>query len=213
MENEFKNESFQPEQIETNEPRGPQFDDSGADNSLYEKIAAAKNNGWGASVASFVSANRAVLLPFAALIAALALGLGAIAILNDEQEPIQLTDIPVAQEQAQQYEQDEAEEQPQPERESAIIATTSGVTVAANAGDGITHLARRVITQELASSGVTLSAEQLVYAEDYLQNRTGTYGLEVGQEVSFSAADIADAIEGAQNLQDWQIENLQHYTV
>lgn len=211
MENEFKNESFQPEQIGTNEPRGPQFDDSGADASLYEKIAAAKNNGWGASVTSFARDNRAVLLPFAALVAALALGLGAIAIFNDEQAPIQLTDIPAVEEHIQERDGGNGEQISEPE-ESVIITTSTSATVTAEAGDGITHLARRVIAQELASSGMVLNDEQLVYAEDYLQNRTGDYGLEIGQEVSFDAADISNAIAGAQNLSDWQLENLQQYT-
>jgi hypothetical protein len=219
MENEYKNESFQPEEITGEEPRGPQFDDRTASQLLSEKIAAAKNNGWGSSVTVFVEKNRATLLPLVALIASIGLGLGAIALLNDDQAPIQLTDTSIEEEVEETAETPSATRElpaaseEEEEKPTVGSADGQGVSVTASAGDGITHLARFVIAEELSASGTTLSAEQLVYAEDYLQNRTGDYGLEVGQEVSFEANDIADAISGAQNLTDWQLENLQQYTM
>lgn len=216
MENEYKNESFQPEEITQEEPRGPQFDDRTASQLLSEKIAAAKNNGWGASVTVFVEKHRAILLPLVALVASLGLGLGAITVLNDEQAPIQLTDTSIEEEMEGVVETPVAEEPTVTieEEEEPVVVTTDHevVSVTANVGNGITHLARIVIAEELSANGMTLTAEQLVYAEDYLQNRTGDYGLQIGQEVSFDTNDIADAISGAQNLTDWQIENLQQYT-
>ncbi|MEX0916592.1 MAG: hypothetical protein WDZ44_00600, partial [Candidatus Spechtbacterales bacterium] len=186
MENEYKNESFQPEEITTEEPRGPKFDDRSATNVLYEKIAAAKNNGWGATTRVFVEKNRATLLPLVALIASIALGLGAIAILDKEQAPIQLAEAPVVEEPATTEELPVALEEDAYEEEPTTVVVNEGtLSVTASAGDGITHLARRVITEELSANTISLSAEQLVYAEDYLQNRTGCYGLEVGEEVSF----------------------------
>ncbi len=89
----------------------------------------------------------------------------------------------------------------------------SSIIMTAQAGDGITHLARRTIQQTLLENDIELSAEQLVYAEDYLQNMTGSQWLEIGQTVEFSQDDIGGAINAAQGLQDWQVQNLTQYTM
>jgi len=212
MENEYKDDSFQPEPVNSPEPRGPQFDDSAESSTLYERIKEAKNNGWSMSTRTFISTHRSTLLPLVALVAAVALGLGAIALLNEDQAPIQIatetprtTETPVSG-------INQPEEEEKPAESPTIERSKNAVTLQASAGDGITHLARRAIADELSQQNKQLSAEQLVYAEDYLQNRTGDYGLEVGQDVSFSAQDISDAISSAQNLQTWQLENLQQFT-
>lgn len=215
MDNEQKNEDFRTDEIQ--EPRGPQFDDSAPEESIYERIAKAKNSGWGKQVNDFVSEHRATLIPLASLVLAVALGLGAIALLNDKEVGIDLTDKGALQEETQeptapQQSPEEPSEpsggtrEPQTEQvEGAIIAT-------AQAGDGITHLARRIIAERLQESGRSLNAEQLVYAEDYLQKATGSYLLEVGQDVSFSADDIESAIDSALELQQWQLDSLQRFT-
>jgi len=102
------------------------------------------------------------------------------------------------------------------ERESLeqklVERTNSGIQVIALVGDGITHLARRAVVNQLDYKEMSLNDEQLVYAEDYLQNRTGDYWLEVGQILEFHYVDVDNSIESAQQLQDWQIQNLMQYT-
>ena len=89
--------------------------------------------------------------------------------------------------------------------------SAESITVVASYGNGITHLARSVINAYLKTNGLNLNAEQIIYAEDYLQNLTGSYGLEVGQEINFSTIDIREAINQATTLTDRQIQNLSKY--
>lgn len=217
MDNEQKNEDFRTDEVQ--EPRGPQFDDSAPEESIYERIAKAKNNGWGKQVNDFVSQHRATLIPLASLVLAVALGLGAIALLNDKEVGIDLTDNGALQEEVQEpaAPQQSPEEPSEPsegaqEQEPQTEQVEGAVIATAQAGDGITHLARRVIAERLQESGRSLNAEQLIYAEDYLQNATGSYPLEVGQDVSFSADDIESAIDSALELQQWQLDSLQRFT-
>jgi len=86
------------------------------------------------------------------------------------------------------------------------------ITKTATAGDGITHLARRALADYLQESGKSLSDEQKIYAEDYVQNRIGSEFLEVGQKLSFSKELLREAVESAESLENWQIENLKQYT-
>lgn len=92
-----------------------------------------------------------------------------------------------------------------------VAVSADAITVSAQRGDGITHLARRAITEYLQNSGKTLSAEQKVYAEDYVQNKTGSEMLEIGQKLSFSNDLLKEALEKAEVLEAWQIENLKQY--
>ena len=92
-----------------------------------------------------------------------------------------------------------------------LVVTSNSTTVAAVAGSGVTHLARTAVKQHIETNNIALSAEQVVYAEDYLQNLTGNYDLEIGQEIDFSTTDIQTAVSNAQNLTQWQIENLSKY--
>ena len=83
----------------------------------------------------------------------------------------------------------------------------------AEAGEGITHLARKALKEYLKDKGdLNLSPEQKIYIEDYLQNRTGDRFLELGEKISFSESLIAEAINQAQQLTPEQLENLQQYS-
>ena len=86
------------------------------------------------------------------------------------------------------------------------------VMVSAQQGDGITHLARKSLMYWLEQNGESLTDEQRVYAEDYIQNQTGTHWLEIGQTLSFDNDLIQEAFNAAQGLQDWQLDNLSQYT-
>ncbi len=77
--------------------------------------------------------------------------------------------------------------------------------------EGVTHLARRAIKEYLSSAGENLSAEQKIYAEDYLKRKTGSRLLKVGEKIEFSKDTIKQGIEKAKGLNQKQIENLSKY--
>jgi hypothetical protein len=83
----------------------------------------------------------------------------------------------------------------------------------AEAGEGITHLARKALKQYLfeKGEGLNLTPEHKIYIEDYLQNKTGDYTLKIGQKVTFSENLIREAIEKAQTLTSQQLQNLTKY--
>jgi len=83
----------------------------------------------------------------------------------------------------------------------------------AEAGEGITHLARKALREYLEDKGgPDLTPEQKIYIEDYLQNRIGDRPLELGEKISFSENLITEAIDRAQQLTPEQLENLQQYS-
>lgn len=86
------------------------------------------------------------------------------------------------------------------------------VMVSAQYGEGITHLARKSLIYWMERNGTSLSDEQRVYAEDYIQNYTGTQWLDLGETLAFDNDLIQEAYTAAQGLADWQIENLSQYT-
>lgn len=88
----------------------------------------------------------------------------------------------------------------------------SSITQTAKPGDGITHLARRALKEHLTASSKSLSPEQKIYAEDYVQNRVGEESLAIGQKLSFSTDLLSEAVEQAEQLEQWEIENLTQYT-
>ena len=85
----------------------------------------------------------------------------------------------------------------------------------AQAGDGITHLARRATTRWLAdnAAGYEITNEHRIYIEDYIQNQLGTDWLEVDDSRTISFALIAEAVERAGQLNESQLRNLHGYTV
>lgn len=86
-------------------------------------------------------------------------------------------------------------------------------TITAERGDGITHLARKAFGEYLKETGQgsDLTPEHKIYIEDYMQNRTGSQKISVGQQLSFSESLITDAISSAKTLSPKSLENLQKY--
>ena len=86
-------------------------------------------------------------------------------------------------------------------------------TITTNAGEGITHLARRALKMytEETSNGSDLTKEQKVYAEDYIQNRVGNEKIDTGHQETFSESLIKDAISNANNLSEESLKNLTKY--
>ncbi len=89
-----------------------------------------------------------------------------------------------------------------------------GYVVDAQKGEGITHLARRALAEYMADKGncEDLTKEHKIYIEDYLQNRTGTEWLQLGETRSFSDNLIEEAIDASGTLGDKQLENLEQFS-
>lgn len=86
-------------------------------------------------------------------------------------------------------------------------------TATASKGDGITHLARKALEEYIqeTANGSDLTKEQKIYAEDYIQNRTGNEKINTGHQETFSENLIKDAISNANNLSEKSLENLTKY--
>jgi hypothetical protein len=84
----------------------------------------------------------------------------------------------------------------------------------AQAGDGLTHLARRASTRWLADNqaGYAVTNEHRIYIEDYIQNKLGTDRLSVDESRTISFDLIAEAVQSAGQLNDQQLHNLSGYT-
>jgi len=81
-------------------------------------------------------------------------------------------------------------------------------------GDGITKLARRALErysdENVASPD--LSPEHKVFVEDYIQNRIGDRGLEMGETITISEDLIVEAINESQNLSVQELEHLKNFS-
>lgn len=99
--------------------------------------------------------------------------------------------------------------------EPKVASDDEKITATAQPGEGITHLARRALAEYLEKNNLTgeLSAEQKIYIEDYLQNRTGTEMLALGETRTFSNALIAEAVDASKQLDEKQLKNLEKYVV
>ncbi|MDI6602599.1 MAG: hypothetical protein QME57_00570 [Patescibacteria group bacterium] len=84
----------------------------------------------------------------------------------------------------------------------------------AEAGEGITHLARKALQKYLSEKGqdLNLSPEHKIYIEDYIQKKTGDGWLMLGETLTFSEELIVEAINKAQQLTPDQLENLKQYS-
>lgn len=213
----------------------PQFTESVSMDDIQARIQAAKSNGWGAQLAGFVSQNKKRVLVLISIIALFA----ASSYLSDKSNEVTGADkksagvagvsqnlpdftdssdnqsaspVPLDIKLGEDGQVIINEKNPVETPEQEVIETSDAITVAAQYGEGITHLARYALADYLADSKKTLSAEQKVYAEDYVQNKTGLEMLEIGQKLTFSKDLLGDAVDKAEALESWQIENLTQYT-
>lgn len=185
---------------------GPKFN-SGVD----KKIAQAQNNGWGKQFEKFMQEKKYTLLVAIGIITLMAVGFFIGNTLNTDTLPASFTSqIGTVTDKSILF----AETGTTNNGSVQVTSSFDGniVTEIAQTGDGITHLARKALAIYLINSTTELNAEQLVYAEDFLQNLTGTQLLNVGEIITFSAQDIKTAITGALGLTDLQLENLKLYT-
>lgn len=191
-------------------------------------------DGWGAKLSKWIKDNfSSVILP---VIALLILG-GGIYLYSQNQATaptVNQPDSKVALEQEKQTEEEptekdqkqqskqksqaekteEKEKQDQPEKETmGGPESAETMTMTAEKGEGITHLARGALKQYLTQNEdrPDLTAEQKIYVEDYLQDHQGSHGLEIGEKVSFSKDLIKEAVNASQNLNQQQLNNITQY--
>lgn len=91
--------------------------------------------------------------------------------------------------------------------------TDQGYVEVAQAGDGITHLARRATNRWLAENqaGYSVSDEHRIFIEDYIQNQLGSGQLELGGSQTISFDLIKEAVAAAEQLNEQQLQNLTQY--
>lgn len=95
----------------------------------------------------------------------------------------------------------------------AVEIKEEAIIVSAIRGDGVTHLAREALREYLkADSNIKLSAEQKIYIEDFLKDKTASTRIATGESKTFSKDTIKQAVDRAQNLTEKQIQNLTQYT-
>jgi hypothetical protein len=84
----------------------------------------------------------------------------------------------------------------------------------ARSGEGVTHLARRAVSQYLAArvDAVEMTPEHRVYAEDYIQKQIGEKPLDLGEKLNISENLVREAVEHSQGLTETQLENLKQFS-
>lgn len=101
-----------------------------------------------------------------------------------------------------------------PEAEEIKILLPKVYEETAEAGEGITHLARKALRDYLKENGNSwnLTPEHKIYIEDYLQNKIGNFSLQLGQKLTFSEELIKEAIDSALQLTPQELANLTQYS-
>lgn len=86
-------------------------------------------------------------------------------------------------------------------------------TETTQAGEGVTHLARRALHGYLHEKGISdLTAEHKVFVEDYLAKNAGYAALEIGNTRTFETSTLDQAIAAARALTPSQLQNLEQYS-
>jgi FtsZ-interacting cell division protein ZipA len=93
-----------------------------------------------------------------------------------------------------------------------IQKSDTKITIKANAGDGVTHLARKAVAEYSKDKEITLSKEQKIYAETVLKNKYYKHHLNLSQELEFEISDLAETVEKSQNLSEKEIQAWSKYT-
>ncbi|MDP3997435.1 MAG: hypothetical protein U1C49_01690 [Candidatus Andersenbacteria bacterium] len=89
-----------------------------------------------------------------------------------------------------------------------------GYAEVAQAGDGVTNLARRATTRWLSenSAGYDVTNEHRIYIEDYIRKNLSSQPLALGQTMTIPYDLTAQAVNEAGNLNSAQLQNLSQYT-
>ena len=108
--------------------------------------------------------------------------------------------------------ENKTEESKKEEMSADIQKTETTITLKAQAGEGVTHLARKAIAEYTKDKNITLSKEQKLYAETVLKDKNYKHHLNSGQEVEFDVNNLSDTIQKAQNLSEKEIKAWSKYT-
>lgn len=186
------------------ESNGPKFGQE-----VMQKIEAAKNSGWSTRLKNLGDGKKFSLIALIAIIAFIGINY----FTTNKTEEASLINL-VTQEENLAISKNTIT---LPEAEVATTTNTIPIISdgklieTASAGEGVTHLARRTVDKYLQAYGKTLTAEQKIYAEDYLKDIQGSSQLNVGQEVGFNNTNVETAVNQALALEEWQINNLKQY--
>lgn len=92
--------------------------------------------------------------------------------------------------------------------------TDTGFVEVAEAGNGVTHLARRASSRWLSENqaGYAVTDEHRIYIEDYIQKKTESNGLALGGTLEIGFDLIQEAVTAAKELSESQLNNLSQYT-
>lgn len=93
-----------------------------------------------------------------------------------------------------------------------IQKSETKITIKANAGDGVTHLARKAVAEYSKDKDINLSKEQKIYAETVLKNKYYKHHLNLSQELEFEISDLEEMVNKAQDLSEREIQNWSKYT-
>lgn len=82
------------------------------------------------------------------------------------------------------------------------LSAKTSYQVKAEAGDGVTHLARKAIHQYLHDQERSddFDRSEKVYLEDYIQNRIGTFGLALNEVRTITLSEIQSAIDAVSGV-------------
>lgn len=129
----------------------------------------------------------------------LALLMARLALKTEEKEEVPLAEI---------------EEELPIEEEKEIGATPKTYEEEAQAGEGIAHLARKILKKYLEEKEINfnLTKEHKIYIEDYIQNKTGDRWLKLNEKITVSEDLIVEGINQAQKLTPEQLENLKQFS-
>lgn len=108
--------------------------------------------------------------------------------------------------------ENKTEETKKEEMSADIQKTETTITLKAQAGDGVTHLARKAIAEYTKDKDIKLSKEQKLYAETVLKDKNYKHHLNSGQEIEFDVNSLSDTIQKAQNLSEKEIKAWSKYT-
>ncbi len=96
--------------------------------------------------------------------------------------------------------------------EKPVIEESEDFIQIVKEGEGLTHLARRSLSDYLETDDLSLSSEQKIYIEDFVQKRMDYNDLHPGDEVSISRDLIERGISQSLELEEEQLENLKQYS-
>ncbi len=80
-------------------------------------------------------------------------------------------------------------------------------------GDGLTHVARRLVSKYLEENKIEIENERKIFLEDYIQKRIEQKVLEVSDTIVIHEELIVEAFSVSWELNEDQLDNLRSYSL